>query len=99
MYNKHGDTMKTMTALMNAMRHRLGWDKTDNLVSLMRYLNEEVNELTIESEQSPINEAALRAEVADVFMVLLAIIDDLDIDIHHELETKIAAIIEKYEQT
>lgn len=89
--------MVNLINLMNDMRQRLGWDKTDDLDSLIGYLNEEVQELTIEAQANPIDEVALQHEVVDVLIVILALIDDLQIDIEAQMKNKIKMIIAKYE--
>lgn len=89
--------MVNLINLMNDMRQRLGWDKTDDLDSLIGYLNEEVQELTIEAQANPIDEVALQQEIVDVLIVVLALIDDLKIDIEVQMKNKIKMIIAKYE--
>lgn len=99
MYNGPGDAMKETIDLINAMRMRLGWDKTDDLTSLIRYLNEEVVELTIESQKRPIDQQALIEELADVLMVALALTDDLGVSAHQIIQEKIEKVVVKYESS
>ncbi len=99
MYNSTGDVMKETIEIINAMRVRLGWDQTDDLSSLIGYLNEEVVELTEESKKQPIDRKALIEELADVLMVALALADDLNVSVHQIIEEKIEKVVKKYEST
>lgn len=98
-YNVGGDGMKETIKLINEMRERLGWDKTDDLVSLVGFLNEEVKELTDEILADSIDYDKVEAEVADVLMVLLALIDDLNLDGQAIVKKKMKQVVIKYEQT
>lgn len=91
--------MKETIALMNTMRQRLGWDKTDTLESLIGYLNEEVAELTAEVHAESINFEHVEAELADVLIVVLGLLDDLGLDGHTIVKKKMEQVIIKYEQT
>ena|SRR5690554_4563718 len=97
MYNKHGDTMRKTIQAINAMRTQLGWDQTDDLVSLMGYLNEEVAELNQEINKEVLDYQAIEEELADVLMVALALADDLKLDVHTIIEKKMVHVIKKYE--
>lgn len=99
MYNSTGDVMKETIEIINAMRERLGWDQTDDLTSLIGYLNEEVVELTEESKKQPLNHQALIEELADVLMVALALADDLNVSVHQIIKDKIEKVVKKYEST
>lgn len=98
-YNIGGDFMKETIILMNSMRQRLGWDKSDTLESLIGYLNEEVKELTAEVLTEAIDFDKVEAELADVLIVILALLDDLDLDGHTIVKKKMEQVIIKYEQT
>jgi len=91
--------MKETIALMNTMRQRLGWDKTDTLESLIGYLNEEVAELTAEVLAETIDFNQVEAELADVLIVVLGLLDDLGLDGHTIIKKKMEQVIIKYEQT
>lgn len=90
--------MKESIAMMNAMRQRLGWDKTDTLESLIGYLNEEVNELTDEILAKPMDLEKVEAELADVLIVVLGLLNDLELDGHMIVKKKMDQVIKKYEQ-
>lgn len=90
--------MKESIAMMNAMRQRLGWDKTDTLESLIGYLNEEVNELTDEILAKPMDIEKVEAELADVLIVVLGLLNDLELDGHMIVKKKMDQVIKKYEQ-
>ena len=79
------------------MRQQLGWDQSDTLDSLLGYLLEEVAELKAEILQKPIDKQALESELADVLMVLLAMIDDNQLDPETIVAKKIKEVIKKYE--
>jgi|SRR5690554_6730286 len=97
MYNEHGDTMKETIDAINAMRKRLGWDKSDDLKSLIHFLNEEVEELTQEIDKKELDFDAIEQELADVLMVALALADDLDLDVDAIIKKKMDIVINKYE--
>lgn len=97
MYNSHGDTMIETIEAINAMRKRLGWDKSDDLHALIRYLNEEVVELTQEIEKETHDFQAIEEELADVLMVALALADDLKLDVDTIIKKKLVKVIDKYE--
>lgn len=97
MYNSHGDTMIETIEAINAMRKRLGWDKSDDLNALIRYLNEEVVELTQEIEKQTHDFQAIEEELADVLMVALALADDLKLDVDTIIKKKLVKVIDKYE--
>jgi NTP pyrophosphatase (non-canonical NTP hydrolase) len=91
--------MKETIALMNSMRQRLGWDKTDTLESLIGYLNEEVKELSDEILCESIDLEKVESELADVLIVVLGLLDDLKLDAHSIVKKKMKQVIIKYEQT
>lgn len=91
--------MKETIALMNTLRQRLGWDKSDTLESLIGYLNEEVQELTVEVLADSIDFDKVEAELADVLIVVLGLLDDLGLDGHTIVKKKMEQVIIKYEQT
>ncbi len=97
MYNGNGDAMKETIKIINEMRVRLGWDQTDDLTSLIGYLNEEVFELTQEAQKQPLDKQAFIEELADVLMVALALADDLDVSVDQIIEDKIKKVVKKYE--
>lgn len=98
MYNSHGDTMRETIEAINAMRKRLGWDQSDDLQSLIRYLNEEVLELNQEIAKENIDFFAVEEELADVLMVALALADDLKLDVDDIIRKKLIKVIDKYEK-
>ncbi len=97
MYNGHGDTMIETIEAINTMRKRLGWDKSDDLKALIRYLNEEVVELTQEIEKEAHDFHAIEEELADVLMVALALAHDLKLDVDTIIKKKLIKVIDKYE--
>lgn len=89
------EKLEDIVALVNQVRHRLGWDMSDTNSSMMAYLSDEVEELRIEIQRD--NAQGIQDELMDVMFVCFALLHDNHIDLRDALKKKLDRVVEKYE--
>ncbi len=90
--------MQEVLDLIQKMRKDCGWDKTDNLATLIKSVSIESAELleTIQWDENNVDICAVRFELADVLMYALAIAIDQNWDVKNLIEEKISDVYRRY---
>lgn len=90
--------MQEVLNLIQKMRKDCGWDKTDNLATLIKSVSIESAELleTIQWDETNVDICAVRSELADVLMYALAIAIDQNWDVKDLIAEKISDVYRRY---
>lgn len=90
--------MKELIEAIEQMRKSRGWDKTDDLASLIKSVNVEASELleTIQWDEEHVNMSDVKSELADVIMYAVAIAIDNNWDVTEIVKQKIKEVYLKY---
>jgi len=92
--------MERVLEIIQQMRVRAGWDKTDTLPILIKSVSVEAAELleTIQWSDEDYKEAEVRSELADVLMYALSICIDKNWDVEELIREKIENVNQRYPQ-
>ena len=90
--------MDELLKMIQKMRVRAGWDKTDSLPILIKSVSVEAAELleTIQWDEESIDLTAVRGELADVLMYALSIAIDEGWDVAELIREKIENVNSRY---
>ncbi len=90
--------MDELLEMIQKMRVRAGWDKTDSLPILIKSVSVEAAELleTIQWDEESIDLTAVRGELADVLMYALSIAIDEGWDVAELIREKIENVNSRY---
>lgn len=90
--------MQEILDIIQQMRIKCGWDKSDDLPTLIKSVSVESAELleTIQWDEENPNMDAVKAELADVLMYALSIAIDQKWDIKQLIEEKMNDVYARY---
>ncbi|MBQ6654968.1 MAG: MagZ family protein [Erysipelotrichaceae bacterium] len=90
--------MDEVLKMIQQMRVRAGWDRTDSLPILIKSVSVEAAELleTIQWDEENIDKTAVRGELADVLMYALSIAIDEGWDVADLIREKIENVNSRY---
>ncbi|MCR5067200.1 MAG: hypothetical protein K6A14_03955 [Erysipelotrichaceae bacterium] len=90
--------MDELLEMIQKMRVRAGWDKTDSLPILIKSVSVEAAELleTIQWDEDNVDLQAVRGELADVLMYALSIAIDEGWDVAELIREKIENVNSRY---